>query len=1200
MSDALGLRALAQRQLGLKHSSTVPQTYLDELKVFVDLYPHDTDFKVTLQPKSGYGLVSCCGEVITLGPRATAPDGGKALGFGSFYAYRTHVNRHPNHKGPRDARLRATGSNASIKREPSANVLHRRDPNAAAAATPSRAIKPEPTEATIPLKRTSGSAFGVKKEETPKKLKRENTNPLLGFAAVEAAQDARDKINEILKSIMNKQSILDRIKYSKSKSKAKVTRMRTLELEIALLRQQKQRLDASIPRVASPTKRNVVKTESRPELPLPLFPKLEDVKPKLEDIKPVIPRPRPAVPSSSRFPGAYDSDSDDDMMDVDPSVNIVNQFANVLPNIAPTAGVDHQDENGDYHGRGRDMFQGPQARADDIDKFLIEAGNAELFDGNETIDKALEKLGLESVQELIPGLEIALMPHQVLGVAWMVANENKKSTSGGMLADEMGLGKTVQMIATIVKNPSKDPKCKTTLILCPLALLRQWRMEIETKAESSNLKVVIYHGPGKPKRKAELLSYDIVLTTYGTMALEWPDAEAEDRKLKAQAKKKKAGDDFIVSDSDDDSDAPKKSKGKKKNERGLLFQVDFYRIVLDEAQNIRNKRTRASRAVTDLNAKMRWCLTATPIINSLADVYGPIRFLRIRPWYDWNEFNSHIASKEKKQPQLAVARLQKVLDLFLLRRMKNSQLDGKKLIELTDKTVELVSLEFSEEEREIYNHFESIQQAKFNRFLREGSVLRNYASVLVLLLRLRQLCSHPALIQEGNASHFLAPGEDDEPAEFRGVLARARKEVSSEFVQKMKTKYKELAKRRIAAEKEAHGDAVLEVDDCGICLDSLTEAMVTPCGHEFCDGCITNFLQAPNPDENAGLKADERPCPACRSTISPDKLFPVAAFEPTDEELNGDIKSEEDSDVEIVAVSSSSSSSPVAPRRTARKSAARKVIAVDSSDEEDEDDDDEDMSDFIVNSDEDEEEKDARRLMKSRAKAKGKTARRPMVVLDSDEEDTPEEKEVLIKGPHKKLTKAELKMLPKFLPSTKMKSMMEYIKTLAEEKPDEKTLVISQWTQCLAIVSDYLKEANIPHVKYQGDMTTSQREKAVSVFMSKEKATVMLMSLKCGGVGLNLTRANNVVSLDLGWSPAIDHQAFDRVHRLGQQRPVIVRRLVISNTVEDRILALQERKQSLADGSLGEGKGKKIGRLSVKELANLFGLDARGRVLAHD
>ena len=87
----------------------------------------------------------------------------------------------------------------------------------------------------------------------------------------------------------------------------------------------------------------------------------------------------------------------------------------------------------------------------------------------------------------------------------------------------------------------------------------------------------------------------------------------------------------------------------------------------------------------------------------------------------------------------------------------------------------------------------------------------------------------------------------------------------------------------------------------------------------------------------------------------------------------------------------------------------------------------------------------------------------------------------------------------------------------------------------------------------------------------------MIHALSAPGVGLNLTRANNVISLDLGWSQAVEAQAFDRVHRVGQVRDVLVQRVVIADTVENRILDMQNRKQDLADGSLGEGSGKKIG-----------------------
>lgn len=127
-----------------------------------------------------------------------------------------------------------------------------------------------------------------------------------------------------------------------------------------------------------------------------------------------------------------------------------------------------------------------------------------------------------------------------------------------------------------------------------------------------------------------------------------------------------------------------------------------------------------SNAVTDLDANYRWCLTgcalgqseywplsdlrpfSTPIINTLSDAFGLIRFLRLRPWNDWKEFNELIGRHEKKRPKLATDRLQTVFKTTLLRRNKDTVLDGKKLITLPPKTVELVKLEFCTEEREIY------------------------------------------------------------------------------------------------------------------------------------------------------------------------------------------------------------------------------------------------------------------------------------------------------------------------------------------------------------------------------------------------------------------------------------------------------------------------------------------------------------------
>ncbi|KAF9527621.1 SNF2 family N-terminal domain-containing protein [Crepidotus variabilis] len=903
--------------------------------------------------------------------------------------------------------------------------------------------------------------------------------------------------------------------------------------------------------------------------------------------------PRPSAPAELprrvlNYSDSDDSDENDNNYEYDLDASA---FMNRIGMKAPAPIIDDgRDSDGDFHGRGKDLYEGPRATQDDLQKFLLHA-NAETFDGNASVDKALERLGLKSLNDTVPGMEITLMAHQAIGVAWMMDKEAGVN-KGGCLADEMGLGKTVQMMAAMLMNPPKGKGSKTTLIIAPLALLDQWKTEIEEKT-NCGLQCYIYHGAARTTSRKKLLAHDVVLTTFNTLSREWPDYENE-MKRKKQAKKR--GDAFIASDDDDDMKDAGYRQQKRKEKAGLLFQVEFYRTILDEGQNIRNRRTRVSRAVVDIQATYRWCLTGTPIVNTLSDAFGYLRFLKIRPWYDWAEFNERIARKEKKNPALAITRLHAITNTFLLRRKKDTKLDGKPLIELPEKEVKMIKLEFSKEERDIYSMIEARNQAIFNRFLRAGTVLKNYHQVLVLLLRLRQICSHASLIAEGSNA-LVSPDEAKQGIKivFSSELTRASRLISEEFVVKMKKKLREGALARISAEKNST-NATVE-DDCPICFDLMTDAVITPCGHTFCRECIVDCIHQKGPVE-AGAE-NENGCPCCRQALDINKLFSRSAFEPTNKELNGlftddgdiDMSADDeghqdsDEDDDTVYDPKGKGKAPARPRM-----ARRKAFVVSDDDEDD------DMSDFIVESDEDEEAKDARRAIKERLGKK-----RAHIILDSDDElDTPEEKEVLFGVRQKQnLPKEALKLLPRFLPSSKMKYMMEQIQKLFKTKPDEKVLVISQWTSCLQLVSNYLTEKNIPHVKYQGDMSRPKREQAVKVFMAKEKAKVMLMSLKCGGVGLNLTRANNVISLDLGWSQAIESQAFDRVHRLGQKRDVLVQRVVIADTVEDRILALQERKQSLADGTLGEGSGKKMGRLSVAELANLFGLDARGRRL-HD
>lgn len=149
--------------------------------------------------------------------------------------------------------------------------------------------------------------------------------------------------------------------------------------------------------------------------------------------------------------------------------------------------------------------------------------------------------------------------------------------------------------------------------------------------------------------------------------------------------------------------------------------------------------------------------------------------------------------------------------------------------------------------------------------------------------------------------------------------------------------------------------------------------------------------------------------------------------------------------------------------------------------------------------------------------------------------------------------------------SAKIEVLLEALDQITAE--GHKALVFSQWTALLDRIEPHLRSAGLPFTRLDG--STRDRAAVVQRFQDEEGPPVMLISLRAGGLGLNLTAADHVFLLDPWWNPAVEEQAADRTHRIGQQRPVMVYRLVAEDTVEERILALQEHKRSLADAALG-------------------------------
>jgi superfamily II DNA or RNA helicase len=167
--------------------------------------------------------------------------------------------------------------------------------------------------------------------------------------------------------------------------------------------------------------------------------------------------------------------------------------------------------------------------------------------------------------------------------------------------------------------------------------------------------------------------------------------------------------------------------------------------------------------------------------------------------------------------------------------------------------------------------------------------------------------------------------------------------------------------------------------------------------------------------------------------------------------------------------------------------------------------------------------------------------------------------------------------------SAKLDLLLESLDSVVAE--GHKALVFSQWTSLLDLTEPHLAAANIDFVRLDG--STRDRAGVVHRFQDEAGPPVMLISLKAGGTGLNLTAADHIFLLDPWWNPAVEDQAADRAHRIGQDRPVMVYRLVAEETVEERILLLQQRKREIAEAALG-GADRATG-ITRQELLELLG-----------
>ncbi|EED21725.1 DNA excision repair protein Rad16, putative [Talaromyces stipitatus ATCC 10500] len=172
--------------------------------------------------------------------------------------------------------------------------------------------------------------------------------------------------------------------------------------------------------------------------------------------------------------------------------------------------------------------------------------------------------------------------------------------------------------------------------------------------------------------------------------------------------------------------------------------------------------------------------------------------------------------------------------------------------------------------------------------------------------------------------------------------------------------------------------------------------------------------------------------------------------------------------------------------------------------------------------------------------------------------------------------------------STKIEMLVYDLYKLRSKKQTHKSIVFSQFTSMLQLVEWRLRRAGFNTVMLDGSMTPAQRQNSIDHFMKNVDVEVFLVSLKAGGVALNLTEASRVFIVDPWWNPAAEWQSADRCHRIGQRRPCVITRLCIEDSVESRMVALQEKKANMINGTINKDQGDALEKLTPEDMQFLF------------
>ncbi|KAF9518097.1 hypothetical protein BS47DRAFT_1359131 [Hydnum rufescens UP504] len=362
---------------------------------------------------------------------------------------------------------------------------------------------------------------------------------------------------------------------------------------------------------------------------------------------------------------------------------------------------------------------------------------------------------------------------------------------GAIFADSMGLGKTLSMISL---NHCHQKR------FAPVSVLRTWEAQILEHCASGLLSVYTYHEKGREIAPNQLQKYDVVITSYSG--------------------KQAAG-----------AGPSKKQKG-----TSAIYSIAWKRIVLDEGHTIRNAKTKQHEALCNLKAERRWVVTGTPIINSPKDLGSLLNFLKVcKPLDELDYFNRALIRPLSKGDPSSATLLKGLMSQICLRRTKEMQnAQGEYLVDLPPVEMTVVRVALDDETRMLYDEIERLSRERFMRHIDgnqcSGTNLKllGYVQIpsntLAMLTRLRQLTLHRSLVPNSYLEELRLLNIEDgtNVAQLGGatITPAERLRLQNRLFQ-----------------------IIEDNEECPVCFDIMTSPRITPCAHAFCLDCIAGVIQ---------------------------------------------------------------------------------------------------------------------------------------------------------------------------------------------------------------------------------------------------------------------------------------------------------------------------------------------------------------------